>query len=132
MLLEIGRWLSVNGEAVYGTIPWKTFGEGPTRVVGGSFGDTKRDTFTAQDIRFTTRGNTLYAIVLDWPGDGKVTVKSLAEGSKLSKKRIEKVELLGSSARLRWKRDNQGLTIELPERKPCEHAFVIKIAPVDL
>lgn len=58
-LLEIGRWLAVNGEGIYGTRPWKIFGEGPTQVVSGSFSDTKRKPFTWQDLRFTAKGSTL-------------------------------------------------------------------------
>lgn len=64
ILLEIGRWLETNGEAIYGTRPWNIYGEGPTKVAGGSFKDTARQAFTRQDIRFTTKGNVLYAIAL--------------------------------------------------------------------
>ncbi len=131
ILLEIGRWLALNGEAIYGTRPWKVFGEGPTEVMGGSFSDTRRKPFTGQDIRFTTRRDTLYATALAWPENGKLTIKSLAAGSELTRQEITKVELLGSTAPLRWSRDANGLTIDLPEQKPCEHAFVFRISPVD-
>ena len=130
LLLGIGRWLTVNGEAIYGTRPWKIFGEGPTQVVGGSFNDTKRAPFTAEDIRFTTRGDTLYAIALAWPDNGKVTMTSLSAASGLFMREIAKIELLGSQEALHWTRDTRGLTVDLPARKPCEHAVALRISPV--
>jgi alpha-L-fucosidase len=128
LLLEIGRWLAVNGEAIYGTRPWKVFGEGPTQVVGGSFNDTKRESFSSQDIRFTTRGDTLYAIVLAWPEHGSVTIKSLATDSGSFQRPIEKVELLGSNELLHWRRESSGLTVDLPAGRPCEYAFALRIS----
>jgi len=98
VLRDVGAWLKVNGEAIYGTRPWATFGEGPTQVVGGSFNDTKRQPFTGQDIRFSRKGDTLYAIALAWPGE-QVTVRSLGEGAE----KASAVRLLGHDGRLEWK-----------------------------
>jgi len=131
ILLQIGKWLGVNGEAIYGTRPWKVSGEGPTQVVGGSFKDTEGKPFTGEDIRFTSKGDTLYAIALAWPEKGKLTIKSLAAGTPDTKREIKSVQLLGSKAALKWTRSAQGLVIELPAQKPCDYAFVFKISPVE-
>jgi alpha-L-fucosidase len=127
MLREIGSWLKVNGEAIYETRPFTVFGEGPTEVVEGPFGDTKRGAFTPSDVRFTTRGDTLYAIVLAWPEDGKVTITSLAEGAEHLVGEVAEVSLLGSDAEIDWSRDAKGLHATLPAQRPTEHALVLRI-----
>jgi alpha-L-fucosidase len=129
LLLGIGSWLAVNGEAIYGTRPWKVYGEGPTRVVGGSFNDTKRQDFTGRDIRFTQRGDTLYAIVLAWPENGSVVIKSLASDANLFVRSVAKVELPGESEALSWTQDEHGLHINVASLTPREHAFALRITP---
>ncbi len=129
ILLSIGRWLQVNGEAIYGSRPWKIYGEGPTQVMDGSFNDTKRAAFTAQDIRFTTRDKYLYATLLGWPTAGGVTIRSLSTASGLFQEQIEKVELLGSQAQLQWQHTGEGLRVDFPTSQPGEHAFVLRITP---
>jgi alpha-L-fucosidase len=128
MLREIGRWLAVNGEAIYATRPFAVFGEGPTAIVEGPFGDEKRQAFTSEDVRFTTRGGELYAIVLDWPAGGRVTIKTLAEGSPQMADAIASVALLGATDAVRWSRDRAGLHVELPAARPSPHAFALRIA----
>jgi alpha-L-fucosidase len=127
MLLEMGRWLTMNGEAIYDSRPWKVYGEGPTEVVAGSFQDTKREAFTARDIRFTTRGDTLYAIVLGWPENGEVVIESLGTARDLYPYVIGNVELLGGSGQVQWSREAQNLTIRLLNQQPLNPAFVLKI-----
>ena len=129
VLLEIGRWLSVNGEAIYDTRPWKVYGEGPTQVGKGSFTDTRREAFTSQDIRFTTKGDALYATLLAWPENGEVTIQSLGSNLRLFAADIASVELLGAKDPLKWSRTVRGLKVKLPTGKPCNHAYALKITP---
>jgi alpha-L-fucosidase len=126
VLLGIGRWLDLNGEAIYGTRPWKIFGEGPTKIEHGDFKQNKQP-FTANDIRFTTKSNTLYAIALGWPTNGTLTVKSLIAAQPLWFGVISTVEMLGVTEPLNWSLTDNGLVVQLPDRPPCDYAYVLKI-----
>jgi len=126
-LLEIGKWLEINGEAIYGTSPWVIYGEGPTKLrAAGAFSEREEEVqFTANDIRFTVKGNALYAICLGWPGGGKeITIKSL---KLLYDYEISSVTMLGIEEELEWKLTREGLKVKTPDKKPCEHAYVFKI-----
>ena len=131
MLRAIGRWLAVNGDAIYATRPWEVFGEGPTAVVEGPFADEKRRPFTPDDVRFTTREGVLYAIVLAWPDDRRVTVRSLARGSPHLRGDVRSVELLGATAPLKWSRDDAGLHVDLPADRPSDYALVLRVQKTD-
>ena len=127
VLLGIGRWLKSNGEAIYGTRPWTVYGEGPTRNVGGaSFSEQKDKPYTARDIRFTTKENTLFAILLGWP-EKEIVITSLPSGKPLWFGDIRGVRMLGSQAPLKWKRDREGLHVESPRSHPGDHAYVLKL-----
>ena len=127
VLLEVGSWLKVNGDAIYGTRPWATYGEGPTKVAAGSFQDTKTQQYTAEDFRFTTKGNNLYAIELAWPSGNEAVIHSVA-GDALKGKQIQAVALLGSSAPLTYKLQADGLHIQLPSKPAQGYAYAFRIA----
>ena len=127
VLLGIGEWLRLNGEAIYGTRPWTVYGEGPTKnVAGASFSEEKDKPFSGQDIRFTTKEKALYAILLGWPGRESL-ITSLPEGKPLWFGRIQHVQMLGVDRSLHWTQDRQGLRVELPQTRPGDHAYVLKI-----
>jgi alpha-L-fucosidase len=124
ILRQIGAWLKINGDAIYGTRPWKKYGEGPTKVVAGSFHDTATSPYTPQDIRFTTKNGALYAIALGWPKDGKLTIHSLGKSNDF---RVRDVALLGSETKIRWTQDADGLHLELPMESNGMYAYSFKI-----
>lgn len=127
LLRELGAWLAVNGAAIYDTQHWERFGEGDTPQVEGYMSERGDKPFTATDIRFTVRGDALYAICLGWPGEETV-IRSLKRGSALTGERLEKIEMLGAPGTLAWSQDEQGLHIRTPDaRPPCEHAYVYKL-----
>lgn len=129
LLRGIGDWLRINGEAIYGTRPWTTFGEGPTPVSDGSFTDTLRAAYTGDDIRFTTRGDTLYAIALAWPNDHKLTIATLGYGSGTYEREIASVELLGHDGTIEWKRAANALIVRLPKSARTNGPVTLKITP---
>jgi alpha-L-fucosidase len=126
ILDAMSKWIEPNGEAIYGTRPWSVYGEGPSTAEGG-----RRDVraYTAEDFRFTKKGDIVYAFLMGWPNGGKATIKSLATGSENYPKQIAKVELLGAG-NVPFTRDASGLVVTLPQQKPNDYAYALKIMPV--
>jgi alpha-L-fucosidase len=123
---EVGNWMKVNSEAIYGTRPWKIFGEGPALASAAplseqGFNEGKGKPPGAEDFRFTTKANVLYATFFGWPDNSKVLVRSMAA------EKISAVHLLGYNDKLECKQSSDGLAVILPEKPPCDNAFVLKI-----
>lgn len=127
ILGEIATWMARNSEAIHGTRPWRSFGEGPTRVGGGMFSEHTSQPFTPEDIRFTTKDGALYAIVLGWPTGGVLRIAALAQDSALAPGTIERVEALGSNDSLPFTRSGKGLEVRLPEGLANPIAVALKI-----
>ena len=128
----IGEWMAANGEGIYATRPWQVYGEGPSvdnPPPPGRFGGARDvQEYTAEDIRFMSKADALYAFVMAWPENGRATIKSLAQGSEHFPREIARVELLGAGP-VTFARDGTGLVVELPETRPNDYAFGLKILP---
>src|ERR1039458_4874752 len=125
VLLDVGTWLNVNGDAIYGSRPWRTYGEGPTKVAAGSFHDTDTAHYTAEDFRFTTKDHALFAIGLAWPLNGEAVIRSLAGTT--GSQSVKSVSLLGSDAKPEFKQRPDGLHVQLPAQAPAKYAYVLRL-----
>ena len=133
---ELTRWMAVNSEAIYGTRPWKIFGEGPGiqktpenagfEGTAAHFNEKNRRDLTASDVRFTTKGKTLYAFAMGWPSQ-EFVFGALAPKRGLFAGKLNRVEMLGYRGRLEWKHGDDGLHVRVPHYKPCEHAVALRI-----
>jgi len=123
ILLDIGAWLDVNGEGIYGTRPWYRSGEGHAKMPP----HPKKSPMKSHDIRYTTKGDVLYAFVMDWPKKtGTATMEFLAPTSERIGK-ITSVELLGHKGDLKWEQNGDGLIVTFPKDKPTNYAHCLKI-----
>lgn len=131
VLLDMGAWLDAYGESIYGTRPWYTFGEGPTREPEGHFSNHReflKIKYSWKDVRYTTAEDAIYATFLGWPGAGEeVLLTSFAIESLPEALEIGSVKLLGSHEQIDWELSDQGLSLLMPREAPNEMALVFKI-----
>lgn len=120
ILEVIATWTPVNGEGIYGTRPWKIYGEGPStrKQEKGRFGGVKDvRPYESADIRFTIKDNLLYAFVMETPTTD-ILINSLGKSSTINDKKIKKITILGSEEKLKWKQQDDALVITLPSNLP--------------
>ena len=132
IIADFTTWMDRNNSGIYATRPWRVFGEGSTAPAAGN-GIGKRaggpaPTFTARDIRFMQKGDTLFAFVMDWPADGKLVISSLATGAATGVGNVERIELIGVNAPLAFTRDAAGLNVTLPAQKVGSYVYGFKIS----
>jgi alpha-L-fucosidase len=128
---EITKWMAVNSEGIHGSRPWKKFGEGApvqsSEASAKAFNEGSRRELDASDIRFTTKGDLLYAFVMGRP-EFKTVIRSLATDTGLAVGRIRSVELVGYDGKIDWTQDNSGLSIRIPAGDmPSRHAVAFRI-----
>jgi alpha-L-fucosidase len=121
-----------NSEGIFGSRPWKVYGEGPSTVEKaeeGRFGgarDVRSKPYTSEDIRFTTKAGKIYAYFLAWPADGKLNVRSFAKGG-LAGGDVTTVALLGSADKLTWTQESDGLHVVLPAKVAGAEAWALRV-----
>jgi len=133
ILSEITKWMAVNSEGIYSTRPWRIFGDGPVASApaagarGDRFNERNRKDFTAEEVRFTTKGKTIYAFVMGWP-EKEAVVKPVGSNSSVEKVKVRNVELLGFKGKLKWAQEETALRVQMPPEKPCDYAITLRIS----
>ncbi|MGB7986370.1 MAG: alpha-L-fucosidase [Terracidiphilus sp.] len=125
----ITDWMQINSEGIYSSRPWKIYGEGPAtkaKVATGNFNEDKQKDLTAEDVRFTQKGSSVYAFVMGCP-EKQAVVQALGLASPQAPGKILNVELLGSKGKVNWKQDDDALKVEMPAEKISEIGITLKV-----
>jgi alpha-L-fucosidase len=122
LLEEVGAWLRTCGEGIYGTRPWRVYGEGPTALAAvEGYNEADLD-YSAADIRYTASGSTVYATLLGWPENGEAVLRSFGREDGP----VAGVTLLGFGP-VETRLEADGLQVRLPETPPTRHAHMLRI-----
>ena len=121
---DIGRWLKINGEAIYDSRPWSVFGEGPAAAAaapmnGPGFNEGKNKPYTGEDLRFTTRAGAVYAFVMGKPRGRELRIASMGLDSPHLAAPVTAVSLLGHEQALAFTRTADALVVSLPADLPA-------------
>jgi len=133
IVAEIGVWMKLNSKSIYGTRPWKIFGEGPQQASAGAltaqgFNEGKGKPYTSEDIRFVQKDKILYATVMAWPEKGTAIIKSLGKGSTYHPEKIKQIKLVSTGEKLNFKQNEQALEVYFPGNQPAaSYANVLEI-----
>ncbi len=125
----ITEWMQINSEGIYSTRPWKIYGEGPStlqQLNAGNFNEDQQKGLTADDVRFTAKGSTLYAFVMGWP-ETEATVQAFGLASPQQPGKILKVELLGHKGELAWKQEDAALKVKMPVERLSDIGITLKV-----
>ncbi len=129
---NITKWMDINSECIFETRPWQIYGEGPNAenanpINAQGFNEGKGEPYTSEDIRFTQKGDVLYAVVMELPNKGQeVMIKSLSPNNQYYSKKFDQVEMLGGNI-ISYKFDKEGLSITLPDKMDLIAPIAFKI-----
>ncbi|MBQ6965705.1 MAG: alpha-L-fucosidase [Bacteroidaceae bacterium] len=129
VLADIKAWMDVNGESVYGTRTWKTFGEGPLADAVNPMnaqGFNEGQNYSSQDVRYVQKDGTIYATIMAWPAAGRFSLKSFSMASEYYSGKVTSVKLLGGGD-VEFSQGIEGLTLMVPSVHPNEIAPVFAI-----
>jgi alpha-L-fucosidase len=123
IVAEIGVWMKLNSNSIYGTRPWKIFGEGPQQESAGAltaqgFNEGKGKPYTSEDIRFVQKDKILFATVMAWPESGTAIIKSLGKSNPHHTETIRQIRLVSTGEKLKFKQNSDALEVYFPNQKP--------------